>query len=102
MKNGLLLNLCSGMSLVIYIFKLLLYKLGIYMGGRNVCVTKHFLDCVDICTVFKQMCGKGMTERMRRYINYNSVNKIYQKCQRYVMILELIETRRKKRGRDTV
>ena len=35
------------------------------------------------------------TERMQRYINCNSVNKIYQKCQRYVMILELIDKERK-------
>ena len=39
-------------------------------------------------------CSPKM-ERMRHYINCNSVNKIYQMCQRYVMMIELIDKERK-------
>ena len=45
---------------------MLLYKLRIDLGGRNIAVPHHFLNGVEICTVFQQVRGKAVPQCVGR------------------------------------
>jgi len=44
-------------------------KVGVNLGGRDVCVTQQFLDAAQILARLEQMRGEGVTEEMRVYVH---------------------------------
>ena len=52
------------MSLVVYVLELLLYKLRIDLGRRDIGMVEYLLYGVYIRPVFKQMRGEGMAQRV--------------------------------------
>ena len=56
------------MTLVVYRFQMLLDQLRIDLSGGDIAVAHHFLDGMEIRTVFKQMGGKAMAQGVRRNI----------------------------------
>ena len=56
--------LCSGVSFVVYVFQLFLYKLRVNLSGADVGMTEHFLNGAEVCAVFKKMRRKGMAKSM--------------------------------------
>ena len=60
------------MGFVVDILQLLVDQLGIDLGGRNVRVSQHLLDGVEIRAVFQQMGGKGVAQGVRGDFCLNS------------------------------
>ena len=42
--------------------------LRIYLRRRKPCVAEQFLDVAEVCALIKQVCCKGVPQRMRRYV----------------------------------
>ena len=40
-------------------------KMSVFLGGREVLVSQEFLNAAKIGSVVEQVCGEGMTEKMR-------------------------------------
>ena len=62
----------SRVGFVVDILQLLVDQLGIDLGGRNVRVSQHLLDGVEIRAVFQQMGGKGVAQGVRGDFCLNS------------------------------
>lgn len=56
------------------IFLLGIRYMGIDFGGTDRAMSKHSLDITDVYVLFKQQCGKRMTEHMWSYMLFNSGN----------------------------
>ena len=55
------------MKLLVYLSKLLVCDVRIYLRRLDIGVTEHYLDAADICAVFKQVCREAVAQDMRSH-----------------------------------
>ena len=48
-----------------------IYDVGVYLGGLDIGMSKHRLDCIDVRAKFKLQGGEGVTEAMHNLSKSN-------------------------------
>ncbi len=53
------------MELAVHCLQMLPVNVRVYLGGCDGTVSKHFLDCPEVCSALKQVRGERMSQRVR-------------------------------------
>ena len=64
-------TLGPGMAIIVHFLKTVVENMYINPRGRNIRMSKHFLNILQLGAVFQEMECKGMAQRVRRDILIN-------------------------------